>query len=205
MGALAASPPGRGSAPRGQQRWRGAAWGGLNAGLCVWALRGVRWAWWDFWRARRQRESDDESAEEEAEAVRAHLRALQRECRLARRGSGWGQRALELLHTRQQLTQGQVHGGRHAVPPRGYTSVPTFLWARTEVREGRPAVNGHTGVLAIHDPECWCEVGGWPCNRGGLVWSCCGQTTRYCFCTADAVRPHPEGRRNELCCFITPR
>ena len=43
-------------------------------------------------------------------------------------------------------------------------------------------VNGHRGVFAYHFDDCRCSMGGWRCNRDGRIWSCCGSTSKNCFC-----------------------
>ena len=57
-------------------------------------------------------------------------------------------------------------------------------WESAKKRSGLPPVNGHTGIFAYHEDDCWCSLGGWPCVREGFVWSCCGNTDRNSQCTS---------------------
>ena len=67
-------------------------------------------------------------------------------------------------------------------PPPGFQKVKEELWEAVKKTSG-PPVNGHTGVYAFHFDDCMCSLGGWPCSREGQIWSCCGQTEKYCRCT----------------------
>ena len=39
-----------------------------------------------------------------------------------------------------------------------------------------------SGVYSYHHDDCRCREGDFFCNRGGHVWSCCGQTGKYSKC-----------------------
>jgi len=67
-------------------------------------------------------------------------------------------------------------------PPPGYAKVRGCSWEGSHKRQNRPPVNGHTGIYAYHHDDCMCGLAGWYCYRDGHVWSCCGQTEKYCMC-----------------------
>jgi hypothetical protein len=70
-------------------------------------------------------------------------------------------------------------------PPPGFKKVKEEYWEAVDPHRKRPAVNKHTGVYAYHADDCMCGMAGWPCFREGSVWSCCGQTEKYCKCTKE--------------------
>lgn len=72
---------------------------------------------------------------------------------------------------------------RPASPPPGYQKVKNEAWEGCRKVTNRRPVNKHTGVYAYHCDDCLCSMGGWPCFRDGRIWSCCGQTEKYCMCT----------------------
>ena len=57
-------------------------------------------------------------------------------------------------------------------------------WEGARRVSGLPPVNGHTGIFAYHMDDCMCSMGGWPCNREGSIWSCCGSIDRDSQCTS---------------------
>ena len=67
---------------------------------------------------------------------------------------------------------------------RGCQPVTEEYWegCRDRDKNRNNPVNGHRGVYAYHCDDCWCSMGGWNCNRDGMIWSCCGSTTKDCFC-----------------------
>ena len=56
-------------------------------------------------------------------------------------------------------------------------------WEAATKVSGLSPVNGHTGIFAFHFDDCMCSMAGWPCNREGSIWSCCGSTDRNSHCT----------------------
>lgn len=84
--------------------------------------------------------------------------------------------------TRELEMSGKARG-KETPPPEGYQYVSVEYWEScSKTGDKDKPVNGHTGVYAYHCDDCWCSMGGWPCNRDGCVWSCCGQAVRYCRC-----------------------
>lgn len=77
----------------------------------------------------------------------------------------------------------QMAEKRPKSPPLGYKKVQTHLWEKANPRVKRNPVNGHTGIYAYHCDDCMCGMAGWPCYRDGHIWSCCGETEKYCKCT----------------------
>lgn len=75
-----------------------------------------------------------------------------------------------------------MSGKRPRSPPPGYAKVRGCSWEGSHKRQNRPPVNGHTGIYAYHHDDCMCGLAGWYCFRDGHVWSCCGQTEKYCMC-----------------------
>lgn len=81
-------------------------------------------------------------------------------------------------------------------PPPGFKKVESHYWeAVMDPRSKRQPVNGHTGIYAYHCDDCMCGMGGWPCSRDGHIWSCCGQTDKYCHCT-EAKGAEKQGKKN---------
>lgn len=74
---------------------------------------------------------------------------------------------------------------RSGSPPPGFTQVKEEMWEAVHKTHRQQLVNGHIGVYAYHCDDCMCGMGGWPCYRDGSIWSCCGQTEKYCRCTEE--------------------
>lgn len=69
-------------------------------------------------------------------------------------------------------------------PPEGMQYVPLLSWETLPgPRRRTEPLNGHLGYFAYHEDDCRCPIAGWPCNRAGYVWSCCGSFERYDTCT----------------------
>ena len=68
-------------------------------------------------------------------------------------------------------------------PPSGFEKVKEEYWEAVNKTKRSRKVNGHNGVYAYHCDDCMCGMGGWPCCRDGFIWSCCGQTEKYCKCS----------------------
>lgn len=73
-------------------------------------------------------------------------------------------------------------------PPPGFKKVEVHAWEAVDVSAPREKVNGHSGMFAYHEDDCHCLIAGWPCSQYG-VWSCCGETKKYCCCTKKSSRP----------------
>ena len=70
-----------------------------------------------------------------------------------------------------------------ASPPPGFDKVEEDTWEAVKTPQRKKPVNGHTGVFAYHFDDCMCGMAGWPCSRDGSIWSCFGETDKYCRCT----------------------
>lgn len=79
----------------------------------------------------------------------------------------------------------QMAEKRPRSPPPGFMKVQEHYWEAANPRSKRRPVNGHTGIFAYHADDCLCGMAGWPCCRDGRIWSCCGETEKYCKCTKD--------------------